>query len=80
MYRQFIRRNISSVSIIFFVIIFSIIQMIKPTFLYDSDGSLRKFGIGRRRKTVLPIWFMTIILAFLSYCGVLYYLALPKLH
>jgi hypothetical protein len=80
MYRKFIRRNIPSVSIIFFVLIFSIIQILKPDFLYDKDGSIRKFGIGRRKKTILPIWFLTIILSFLCYCGILYYLALPKFN
>ena len=78
MYRQFIRRNIPSVSIIFFVVLFLLIQTLKPDFLYDKDGSIRKFGIGRRKKTILPIWFLTIILSFLSYCAVLYYLTFPK--
>ena len=79
MYRQFIRRNIPSISIILFIIIFVIIQMRKPSFLYERDGSIRKFGLGRRKKTILPIWFLTIILAFLSYCGIHYYLEFPKI-
>lgn len=79
MNRQFIRRNIPSISIILFIMIFVIIQMRKPSFLYEKDGSIRKFGLGRRKKTILPIWFLTIILAFLCYCGIHYYLEFPKM-
>ena len=41
MYRQYIRRNITSVSIILFVALFTIIQYLEPAFLYEKDGSLR---------------------------------------
>ena len=78
MNRQFVRRNITSISIITFIIIFAGIQFIEPAFLYDKDGSIRQFGLGTRKKTILPIWFLTIILAVLSYLFVLYYLAIPK--
>ena len=78
MYRQYIRRNITSVSIILFVILFCIVQLVEPAFLYDKDGSLRIFGLGSRNKTVIPIWFITLILAIFSYLFVLYYLTIPK--
>ena len=52
--------------------------MIKPAFLYNTDGSLKQFGLGRKNKTVIPIWFISLILAILSYLFVLYYLAVPK--
>ncbi len=78
MNRQFVRRNITSISIITFIILFAGIQFIEPAFLYDKDGSIRQFGLGTRKKTILPIWFLTIILAVLSYLFVLYYLAIPK--
>ena len=78
MYRQYIRRNITSVSIFLFVIIFCIIQFIEPAFLYEKDGSLRQFGLGTRKKTILPIWFCTLLLAIFSYLFVLYYLTMPK--
>ena len=41
MFRQYIRRNITSVSIVLFVVIFCIIQYVEPAFLYEKDGSLR---------------------------------------
>ena len=78
MFRQYIRRNITSVSIIIFLIIFSTIQFFQPAFLYEKDGALRQFGLGRKKKTIIPIWFMTFVLAILCYLFVLYYLTIPK--
>jgi len=78
MNRTFIRNNITSISIIIFIILFTIIQIIEPAFLYDRDGSFRNFGIGKQNKTIIPIWLITIILAILVYLFVLYYLAFPK--
>ena len=79
MYRAYIRRNITSVAIVIFVIIFCLMQMYAPHFLYNQDGSLREFGLGYRKKTVVPIWLVALILAILSYLFVLYYLAIPKI-
>jgi hypothetical protein len=78
MYRTFIRNNITLVSIIIFMIIFGIIQWIKPAFLYKSDGSIREFGIGYKNKTIIPVWLLSIVLGILSYLFVLYYLAYPR--
>lgn len=79
MYRSFIRRHITSVAIIIFVVMFCLVQMYAPHFLYNNDGSLRDFGIGYKKKTVIPIWLVALILAIFSYLFVLYYLAIPKL-
>ena len=46
MNKKYIRDNITLVSIILFVIIFSIIQYFKPNCFYNKDGSIREFGIG----------------------------------
>ena len=78
MNRTFIRNNITSISIVIFIILFTIIQIIEPAFLYDRDGSFRIFGLGKQKKTIIPIWLVTIILAILVYLFVLYYLAIPK--
>ena len=56
-----------SISIVIFITFFLIINQIKPNFLYNIDGSLKKFGIGYKKKTVIPLWFITIIIAILSY-------------
>ena len=79
MYRQYIRRNITSVSIILFVVLFAIIQYLEPAFLYEKDGSLRKFGLGSSRKTVIPIWLVTFIISIFYYLFVLYYLSYTKM-
>ena len=79
MYRAYIRKNITSTAIILFIIIFAIIQYLEPAFLYEKDGALRQFGLGSSKKTIIPIWFLTLILAMMCYLFVLYYLASPKL-
>jgi len=79
MYRNFIKENITSVSIVLFVLIFGLIQFIKPGFLYKQDGSLRDFGIGYRSKTILPIWLLSIVLGIFCYVFVLYMITYPKL-
>ena len=78
MNRSFIKKNITSVAILLFIGIFFMIQQFKPSFIYKKDGSLRQFGLGTRKKTVIPIWFLTLILAIFCYLFVLYYLAIPK--
>jgi uncharacterized BrkB/YihY/UPF0761 family membrane protein len=80
MFRLFIRQNITSVSIVLFVILFITVQLVKPSIIYNSDGSLRQFGLASRKKTVLPIWLITIFLAILCYLFILYYLTLPKFN
>jgi hypothetical protein len=78
MYRNFIRDNVTLVSIILFISIFSMIQLSKPAFLYNNDGSIREFGIGYKNKTILPIWLLSIVLGIVSYLIVMYYIAHPK--
>lgn len=79
MFRAFIKRNLPFISIVVFTLVFSSIQMVKPAFLYDNDGSLRSFGIGSQKKTILPIWLFALILAILSYIFVCYCIAIPKM-
>jgi len=74
----FIRKNINSFAIIIFLISFVLLNYLEPGFLYNNDGSLREFGLGQRRKTILPIWLLSIILGILSYLVVLYYISIPK--
>jgi len=79
MYINLIRQNITVVSIILFLFIFGVVQMLKPDFLYNKDGSVREFGVGYKNKTILPIWLFSIILGILSYLSVLYYVTYPKI-
>ena len=67
--------NKLAVTVSIFLIIFTIIHMLKPTIMYNEDGGFRPFGVGYRHKTVIPIWLVSILVAIFSYLGVLYYLA-----
>lgn len=78
MLRTFARNNTTLASIIIFLIVFVIIQMLQPAFLYSRDGSIREFGVGYKNKTILPLWLFSIILGILSYVLVLYYLTYPR--
>lgn len=73
MLKTFARNNTTLVSIMLFLFIFTMIQMIKPSFLYNKDGSLRDFGVGYKHKTILPMWLLAILLGILSYVSVLYF-------
>lgn len=73
--KGFVRYHKLSISIIIFLIMFSIVHMMKPTMLYNDDGSFRQFGVGYRHKTVIPIWGVSTVIAIFSYLFVMYYLA-----
>jgi len=79
MLRTFARNNIPLMAIILFTIIFGVVQLLKPDFLYNRDGSIRVFGVGYKNRTIMPVWLFSIILGILCYLSVLYYLTYPKL-
>ena len=70
--RTIIRKNRLSVSIILFLIIFITIVHFKPSFLFNNDGSIRSFGLGKSNTSIIPIWLFGILLAILSYLLILY--------
>ena len=67
-------------SLIIFVISYVTLNMAKPTFLYNDNKTLRDFGIGYRKKTVLPLWIISIVLAILSYFSILYYVTYNRIQ
>lgn len=67
----FVRNNIVSIAITLFVVSFILLNMMKPGFIYNNDGSLRQFGVGRKLGTVVPAWLVAILLAIFSYLGTL---------
>jgi hypothetical protein len=73
MNKLFIHKHITTLSILLFLVIYIIINRMKPSFLYNNDGSLREFGLGLKRKTVIPVWIMSIFLSILSYFLLMYY-------
>ena len=66
------RDTLSIVSIFIFIILFGIINAFKPSIIYNKDLSFRRFGIGYKNKTVVPIWLFAVMLAILVYVGVIY--------
>ena len=79
MNRNYIRDNATLFATILFLIVFTFIQVLKPSFLYNKNGSLREFGIGYRNKTIFPVWLLSIVLGIFSYLIVMYYVAHPRL-
>jgi len=75
---MFVRNNINSFAIIVFLLLFALLNYVQPGFLYNSNGSLREFGLGHKRKTILPVWLLSIILGIISYLLVLYYITIPR--
>jgi hypothetical protein len=78
--RNFIKKHVISFAILVFLAGYLTINHIKPSFLYTRDGNLRPFGLGYKNKTIIPLWLIAIVIAILSYVGVLYWLALPKIQ
>ncbi len=73
MFNQYISREaLSIIAVFIFLIFFGIINAFRPSIIYNKDLSFRRFGIGYKNKTVIPIWMMTIVLAILVYVLVTY--------
>jgi hypothetical protein len=70
-----IRQHVVTISILMYISIYMFIMYLKPSFLFNKNGSLREFGIGSRNKTIIPIWFLAIFIATLSYFSVMYYVS-----
>lgn len=74
MNKIFIKNNITMFAMLLFFIFYILIILIKPGFIFNRDGSLRDFGIGYKKKTVVPLWLMAILLALVSYVLLLVFL------
>ena len=72
MNRIFINKHITTFSILLFIVLFTLLNYNKPSFLYNNDGSFRPLGLRKSRSTVTPISIVTCALAILSYCFVLF--------
>ena len=73
MFNQYLSREALSVIAVFiFLILFGIINAFRPSVIYNKDLSFRRFGIGYKNKTVIPIWMLSIVLAILVYVLVTY--------
>lgn len=72
MLKLLFKQNILVLSIILFITLFSIISYIKPSILFNIDGSIRDFGLNSNKKTIIPIWLLTICLSIISYITIRY--------
>jgi hypothetical protein len=71
--QRWIRHNKISVAILIYIILFALVNFLKPAFMYNPDGSLKEFGVGYRKKTIIPVWLISIFLAIIAYFSVVYY-------
>lgn len=76
--KQFIKSNLILSSIVIFMFLFMIIILFKPAIIFNKDGTFRNFGIGYSKKTVTPIWLITIILAIISYFAIIFFISSSK--
>jgi hypothetical protein len=72
--KGFVRYHKLNVTIFLFLVLFTLIHLLKPVLIYEKNGSFREFGVGYRHKTVIPIWGVAIVLAIFSYLAVLTYI------
>lgn len=63
----FVRKHLVAIAIAIFLAVFSIVNYVKPGLLYNQDGSIRQFGVGKRLSTVVPVWLAAILLGIFSY-------------
>ena len=70
----FVRNNLVLIAITIFVASYITIHAAKPGFMYNNDGSLRQFGVGRKFTTVVPAWLAAILMAIFSYMAALHLL------
>jgi hypothetical protein len=70
--KRWVRHNKVSVAILLYIILFGLVNVLKPAFIYNPDGSLKEFGVGFRKKTIIPAWLISIFLAIIAYFSVVY--------
>ena len=72
--RRWVRNNKIIVAIFIYVLLYSMINILKPAFMYNPDGSIKQFGVGYRKKTIIPMWLISILIAIISYFSVMAYI------
>lgn len=76
---KFIDNNKIIITLILYFIAFYIIFNIRPTFLFNENGTFREFGAGYVKKTIIPPWFFTIILSIAIYLFVNFFIISIKI-
>ena len=80
MIHNYIRKNISAFSLLMFFTMFLLVSTLKPSLIYNKDGSFKNFGLGYKTKTIFPMWLIVIIMAVFSYTIILFSITVPKLQ
>jgi hypothetical protein len=75
---RWVRHNKVSVAIILYIILFALVNLVKPAFMYNPDGTIKEFGVGFRKKTIIPIWLISIFIAIIAYFSVMYYVSIYR--
>ena len=73
MIKKIVQQNLPLFSIALFLIVYMYIIIVKPSHIYNTDGSLKEFGVGYNKKTIVPLWLVAVLLGILCYFAVLYY-------
>lgn len=76
MYKSFVSRFNLSITIFVFLIIYIIVVNLKPAFLFNKNGTIRNFGLGKSKCSIFPIWLFVIFIAILIYIFIMYYIKL----
>ena len=50
-----------------FLILYGVLVYWRPSAVFDAQGNMRPFGIGRPNTTIVPLWMCVMMLAVLSY-------------
>ena len=75
----YIKQNIVSLSSLLLTIIVCYIYFVKPKIIFNNDGTYKYFGLGKKSKTMFPIWLCILILAILCYTFLRFLIIIPRL-
>ena len=53
-------------AILLYLLLISFIIYKKPSLAFNSNGNIKKFGIGKK-KTIYPLWLIVTMIAVISY-------------
>jgi len=54
---------------VIFLVFYGLLVYWRPVAVFDNQGNMRPFGIGRTETTVIPLWMCVMMLAVLSYAA-----------
>ena len=69
--------DVKFIIIALYICLYLVIVYFKPSFMYDEKNDcFRQFGVGYKNTTILPLWFISILLAIACYFIIIYLLHL----